>query len=110
MAKFGELGSPAARVRETRELPGDTSGWGWDGSKRWGHGVRRRFGGLLTGGDAPSSFGGSGWALELQQGEAKLVVALVWAGHGELELAGNGGLRREEKSGSRARLRPGFYL
>ena len=45
------------------------------------------------------------------------MVALVWAGHGELELAGNGGLRREEKSGhgelelaGNAMVRPGFYL
>ena len=81
-AKSGELGSPAARARGgwargTRELPRDISGWGWDGSKRWAHGERRRFGGLLAGGGAPSRFGGGGRALELQQGEAKLVVALV---------------------------------
>ena len=37
-------------------------------------------------------------------------VGRDWAGHGELELAGNGGWQREEKSGSRARVRPGFYL
>ena len=37
-------------------------------------------------------------------------VGRDWAGHGELELAGNGGWQREEKSASRARVRPGFYL
>jgi len=37
-------------------------------------------------------------------------VGRDWSGHSDLELAGNGGRRREEKSVSRVRVRHGFYL